>query len=69
MSENVVLEITGMHCTACAHVIELTLKEVEGVESVEVEYPAGLVNLQVDFSKTNVAALVNAINKLGYQAG
>lgn len=58
--------VKGMHCASCSAMIEKTLKKVEGVESVEVNYGTEKAKVSFDESKTNPRYLSKEIEPLGY---
>src|ERR1035437_5739408 len=58
--------IKGMHCASCASIIEKTLKKVEGVNSVEVNYGNETAKISHDESKINIADISKKIEPLGY---
>jgi Cu2+-exporting ATPase/Cu+-exporting ATPase len=55
-----------MHCASCASIIEKTLKKVEGVESVEVNYGTEVAKISYDPKATNPQHLSGKIEPLGY---
>lgn len=55
-----------MHCASCSVIIEKTLKKVEGVQSVDVNYGTEKAKISFDPSKTNLPALSEHIEPLGY---
>ncbi|MDO8552293.1 MAG: heavy metal translocating P-type ATPase [bacterium] len=63
---NKTLNIRGMHCASCAAIIEKTLKKVEGVQSVEVNYGTEAAKISYDEVKTNPHHLSEKIKPLGY---
>lgn len=65
MSQNT-YKIRGMHCASCAAIIEKTLKKVEGVHSVEVNYGTEAAKISYDEAKTNPHHLSQKIEPLGY---
>ncbi len=58
--------IKGMHCASCASIIEKTLKKVEGVHSVQVNYGTETATISFDALQTNPDALSGHIEPLGY---
>lgn len=58
--------IKGMHCASCAGIIEKTLKKVEGVNSVEVNYGTEAAKIDFDEGKVSGADLSKKIEHLGY---
>lgn len=61
------LSLTGMHCTACAGVIEKQLKNVKGVNDANVNFAAEKVYITHDDIATT-DMLVNAVKRAGYGA-
>lgn len=55
-----------MHCASCAGIIERTVKKVEGVESIEVNYGTEKAKVSFDPARTNVEDLSKRIESLGY---
>lgn len=55
-----------MHCASCAGIIERTVKKVEGVEHVEVNYGTETAKIAFDEAKTNPHHLSEQIKPLGY---
>ncbi len=58
--------IKGMHCASCAGIIERTIKKVEGVEHIEVNYGTETAKIQFDTEKTNPVTLSEHMKPLGY---
>lgn len=59
-------KIKGMHCASCASIIEKTLKKVDGVNSIEVNYGTESAKISYDSEKTNPQNLSKKIEPLGY---
>ncbi|MEK7100521.1 MAG: heavy metal translocating P-type ATPase, partial [Patescibacteria group bacterium] len=66
MSNHQTYRIKGMHCASCAGIIERTVKKVEGVEHIEVNYGTETAKISFDESKTNPHLLSEHIQPLGY---
>jgi copper chaperone CopZ len=60
------LSIEGMHCGACVARVTNALKKVEGVEVKKVEL--GSAEVVFDESRTAPAALMDAVNRIGFSA-
>lgn len=54
-----------MHCASCSSLIEMTLKKVEGVLSVEANYGTETAKISFDESKINPEMLSKKIEPLG----
>ncbi len=58
--------VKGMHCASCSSIIEKTFKEIDGVQSAEVNYGTEKAKVSFDPSKTNPQELSKHIEPLGY---
>lgn len=67
--KTVTIPVEGMSCAACAARVKKALKEIPGVQAVELNLERR--NAQVGYFDSQVSAgrLVAAINQLGYKAG
>ena len=61
-------EVAGMSCGSCVRHIELALRELPGVERVEVELASGRVRVHHDPELTTVNRLIAGIVDAGYEA-
>lgn len=66
--KTVKLKITGMTCASCNNHVATTLKAVDGVVEQKVEYPGDVATVKFNPSKTSVADIIKAIEKIGYKA-
>ncbi|MDZ7856010.1 cation-translocating P-type ATPase [Sphaerotilus sp.] len=62
------LLLSGMHCTACAGLIEDALCRVEGVQAAEVSGAAQRAVVTWDPKRTQVSTLIEAVRRAGYGA-
>ncbi|HPP83048.1 MAG TPA: cation-translocating P-type ATPase [Rubrivivax sp.] len=62
------LQLAGMHCAACAGIIEQALAAVPGVCSARVSAAAQRASVCWDPARTRASALVAAVRALGYAA-
>ncbi|MGH7452460.1 MAG: heavy-metal-associated domain-containing protein, partial [bacterium] len=63
---NVVLNIEGMTCNACATRIQDTLSNIKGVHSVK--YETKKARVAYDSTLVTPDVLVNRVNEIGYTA-
>lgn len=63
-----ILDISGMHCGSCAKIIESTLEDIEGVNSISVNYDSKKAFLEFDESKINMDQISKEVESLGYKA-
>jgi copper chaperone CopZ len=66
MSQDVVLQIQGMHCGACVRRVTNALEKVGGVKINNVE--VGSASVTVDPQSVRPEQLVEAVNRIGFQA-
>jgi len=59
---------TGMHCPSCAALIQMTVEDLPGVESVRSDYPTGITEVRHDPARAGVDAIIAEIVKVGYGA-
>lgn len=64
--DGVTIPISGMNCPACVDKISRTLRALEGVANVEVSLAEAQARVQYDPTLMTVAAMENAIAKLGF---
>jgi|GEM_PF-2200228 len=59
-------EVRGMRCSSCSFFIKKTIKQIDGVKSVEVNYGTEKAKITYDPAKTNPNDLSKAIKPFGY---
>ena len=64
--QQVVLDVEGMTCQACAKTVSTALKDVDGVYSVDATYEPPEAVVRFDPDKTSVEALTQATENVGY---
>lgn len=62
------LNITGMHCGACATLIQMSLSGLDGVKSAFVDYNKKKAELEIDPVKVNKDQIFKSIEEVGYKA-
>lgn len=65
---NVTMNITGMHCGACATGIQMVTEQMDGVSTSKVDYDSGVGEFEYDEATTNPEAIISEIEKLEYKA-
>lgn len=65
--EQVVLKLSGLHCSSCAMSIDNALEEVDGVIETNTSYAKAETRVHFDPKKTNHDQLKRAIQGAGYQ--
>jgi P-type Cu+ transporter len=64
--EKSILPVSGMTCANCAQNIERTLKKIDGIVDVSVNFAAENVSLKFDTKKVNIPDIVSRIQAIGY---
>jgi P-type Cu+ transporter len=67
-SDELQLDIEGMHCASCVSNVERSLKQVEGVQDCSVNLASERAHLRVDPSKVRLEQLQHAVAAAGYKA-
>ncbi|MBT3419493.1 MAG: heavy metal translocating P-type ATPase [Candidatus Magasanikbacteria bacterium] len=58
-------QIVGMHCASCKKLIETFVGEIDGVESVHVNYASEKMSIEYDEGKVTIAMIKKAVSKGG----
>ena len=66
IEQNIEVPITGMTCANCAANIERSLKKLEGVQSVSVNFASEKARVQLDSDLTGIDDVIDNIQKAGY---
>jgi len=66
MATQTILEVRGMTCPSCIRHIDGALRDVDGVEDVQVRFQEKRVLVQHDTLTAPVPALVEALEEAGY---
>lgn len=65
-TEKIILKVKGMHCAACASLIDKVVGQQAGVVSVATSFGAERIKIEYDPIKTTLAKLDQMVNKMGY---
>lgn len=60
------LKVEGLSCTGCETKIENKLKNMEGIQAVEVNYVTASLSVTYDSQKVTIEDITKAVKKLGY---
>ena len=60
--------IYGMHCASCSALIEISLKNKNGIENVSVNLLTNTATMTVDENEIKTADIIQIIENLGYKA-
>ena len=61
-------QVTGMSCSACVMHIEGIEDDIEGIESVDVNFKKERMVVEYDDAKVTAQAIVEAVKEVGYTA-
>ena len=62
------LKTTGMHCGSCAMLIDMTVGDIEGVDSVSTDYATGTTIVTYEAEAISLDDIVRSIRSVGYDA-
>ena len=63
----VIIEIRGMHCTACAKTIEKALKKQTGITNVNVNFATEKALVEYDPNRADLDRITAVIREAGYE--
>ncbi len=67
MLQKKILNIVGMHCTACAMDIDGQLEDTIGVKEARTHYAKQQTEVSFDDEKVSLEEIVKVVNGLNYQ--
>jgi len=56
-----------MHCPSCKLAVEMSLKDLEGVEDAVADFETGKVKVELDSDKVSDADLSGAVDEAGFK--
>ena len=62
------LKTSGMHCSSCSMLVDLTLGDLPGVVSSKTDHASGDTIVAYDPDVVGVEGIVDAIRSVGYDA-
>lgn len=62
------LATSGLHCTSCSMLVDLTVGEIEGVDEVRTDHATGETVVRFDDALVTVDQILDAIRSVGYDA-
>ena len=69
MAETTTRLITsGMHCSSCAMLVDMTLSDVDGVVASKTDHATGESIVTYDDSIVGIERIIDAIRGAGYEA-
>ena len=67
-NEETLLKVEGMSCRSCVSHIQTALRELPGVQEVNVQFERSQVLVKHDTTSAKVTTLVEALRDVGYEA-
>ena len=61
------IQTKGMHCKSCDMLVEDSLGDVDGVNSVKSSFETGIVEIDFDESVVNIDNIKDTIKQEGYE--
>lgn len=62
------LKTSGMHCSSCSMLVDLTLGDVPGVVASKTDHASGDTVVEYDPDVVGVEGIIEAIREVGYDA-
>ncbi len=63
-----ILDVQGMTCGSCVRHVTIALKDIDGVDKVDVKLRDGTVTVQHDLVEAPVETLIVALREAGYDS-
>lgn len=60
------LNVVGMHCPSCVMAVELSMKDLDGVEEAKASLDDNTVTVEYDADKVSDEDLVGAVEEAGF---
>lgn len=60
------LDVVGMHCPSCAIAVELSMKDLDGVEDAKADLETNTVEVEYDAEKVSDVDLEEAVKEAGF---
>lgn len=60
------LMTTGLHCRSCSMLVDMTVGDLDGVESASTDHTTGATDIRFDADAVKLADIVAAIRSVGY---
>jgi len=67
-TKSIVLEISGMTCSACVAAVEKALRNIDGVQSAVVSLSSDTAKVEYAPERVRLAAMKEAVKRAGYEA-
>jgi len=64
--EKITVNVSGMHCAACARTVEKALQKLDGVENASVNFPMEKAYVEIEPESVTDDQIINALTDAGY---
>lgn len=61
------VNVVGMHCPSCAMAVELSMKDLDGVEEAKADFEKDKVEVEFDPEKISDTDLAKAVEEAGFK--
>ncbi len=61
------LNVVGMHCPSCVMAVELSMKDLDGVDEAKASLDDNTVTVEYDADKVSDEDLVGAVEEAGFK--
>lgn len=68
IQRDTILDVQGMTCGSCVRHVTIALKDIDGVERVDVKLRDGTVAIKHDLVEAPVDTLIEALREAGYES-
>lgn len=66
-TQQITLDISGMHCSGCCNTVEQIFSDFEGVTQAEIDLDNGSASVSYDPDKVTIDDFRKAIDETGYE--
>jgi copper chaperone len=63
-----ILNVDGMTCSSCIRHVEAALRELDGIDKVEVKIKDGKVRIEHDPARSTIDEIIQALGEAGYES-
>ena len=61
------IKVVGMHCPSCVAAVELSLKDIDGIDDAKADLDSGITKITLDTDKVSDADLTEAVEEAGFK--
>lgn len=60
------IKVSGMHCNSCVIAVELSLKDIDGIEDAKADLDSGITKITLDADKVSEDDIKEAVEEAGF---